>query len=298
MKKILLAIVALLGLLFIFWYFFVALKPQTVEQSKIIASYQYTPKTNLNLKLQQVADRTYEFTYQSFDNETVYGKISYPAIKKEKYPVVLGVPAMGRSYIRWWQDSFKGRPTVTKVNELQKIADNKGMVVIAIDARFHGKRKKPQKSLQSIMYDLDLFGDKEPYQAMIVDTVKDYRVLLDWVNTQNDLDGSNVSVIGYSMGGQIALILGSIDDRVSKVISIVPPFIDDKIAIVSPKNLVDKLNNKMVILVSSDDDENASEEDNQYLFDLISAKDKQHIIFEGGHILPDDYPKKLEPFIY
>lgn len=298
MKKFIVAIIVLLSGTVALWYFFIALKPQPVEQNKIIEHYQYSKVSTINLELNPVSDRVYEFSFASFDGETVYGKISYPAVKKEKYPVVLGVPAMGRSYVRWWQDSFKGRPTVTKVNELQKIADSKGMVVIAIDPRFHGKRKKPEKSLQSIMYDLDLFGDKEPYQAMIVDTVKDYQVLLDWVNTKNDLDSSNVSVIGYSMGGQIALILGAIDDRVSKVISIVPPFIDDKIAIVSPKNLVDKLNNKMVILVSSDGDENASKKYNQYLFDLISAKDKQHIIFEGGHILPDDYPKKLEPFIY
>lgn len=35
---------------------------------------------------------------------------------------------------------------------------------------------------------------------MIVDTVRDCRLLLDWVETQPQLDSRNIRVAGYSMG--------------------------------------------------------------------------------------------------
>ena len=84
---------------------------------------------------------------------------------------------MGRGYQRWWSESFKGRPTVTQVNKITKLADKNGYVVISIDARYHGKRKKPERTLRSIMNDLHFFGDKTDYEAMIKNTVIDHRVL-------------------------------------------------------------------------------------------------------------------------
>jgi len=179
------------------------------------------------------------------------------------------------------------------VNKIADLADRNGYVVISIDARYHGKRKDPDRTLRSIMNDLHFFGDKSDYEAMIRDTVLDHRVLLDWIERQNNLDMTKIRVAGYSMGGQIALILGSIDGRVSEVISIVPPFVDDKIARVAPKNLVSLLGDKPVLLITADNDENAKEKENDFLFSLMPGANKERIDFEGGHILPEGYVDRL-----
>ena len=293
-KKLTVISIVLLGSIFTYWYNFIALKEAPMLQANILQHYTYRYTDDLILEMVEIEPRLFTFTYRSFDGSIVNGQISYPKIKAEKYPVVLGVSAMGRGALRWWVDSFKGRPTVTQVNKISKLAESNGYVVIAIDARFHGNRKNPERTLSSIMNDLHFFGDKTDYEAMIRDTVLDYRVLLDWVEQQSNLDSKNTKIVGYSMGGQIAIILGSLDDRIEEIISIVPPYIDDKMAMVAPKNFISLLQNKRVLLVTADDDENASDDENDNIYKLIPSENKQRIDFDGGHILPENYVESLE----
>lgn len=288
MKKII--SLTLIGvLLFATWYFFIALKPVPMSQTDILSAYEYQGDKSINLKLAPLEDRNYEFTFKSFDGQEVTGQIAYPETISRSYPVLLGIPAMGRSYVRWFVESFKGRPTLTQVNKIAEAAKKKGYVVISIDSRYHGKRKDPDKTLRSIMLTMDVLGNKTDYQAMIKDTVLDYRMLLDWIDSQEQLDSKRITVAGYSMGGQVALLLSSIDNRIAKTISIVPPFIDDKVALVAPVNVVNQLTNERVLLLTADDDENASVEQNNLLHQRIGNQDKKQVIFKGGHVLPPEY---------
>jgi len=182
---------------------------------------------------------------------------------------------------------------VTQVNRITEIADKNGYVVISIDARYHGKRKDPNRTLSSIMNNLHFFGDKMHYEAMVQETVLDHRVLLNWIDQQKNLDKSNIKVAGYSMGGQIALILASLENRITEVISIVPPFLNDTTALVAPKNFVSLLKDIPVLLITADDDENSSPEENDYLYNLIPSSKKDRIDFSSDHILPDGYVNRL-----
>jgi len=292
-KKISFAFVLAALLVFLYWYEFIALEEVPIEQREILKAYDYQPVEDLELTMTEMDARVFAFTYKSFDGQVVYGQISYPDAESEKYPVLIGVSAMGRSYVRWWVDTFNDNPTVTQANKIADIADLNGYVVVSIDARYHGKRKVPGRSLRSIMNDLHIFGDKSDYEAMIRDTVLDHRVLLDWIGQQENLDANRILAAGYSMGGQISLILGSIDARISKIISIVPPFIDDKTALVAPKNFVSKLGDKPVLLITASDDENASASENDFLFGLLPGANKERIDFDGGHILPEGYVNGL-----
>ncbi|SDK51295.1 alpha/beta hydrolase [Microbulbifer yueqingensis] len=287
-RMILLAGLAI-GCLTALWYTFVALKEEPVPRDEIVASYAYRAPADIGMSVNEIGEGLFEFSYRSFDGAQVNGRISYPPAKQEKYPVLVGVAAMGRGYQRWWVDSFKGRPTVTRVNEITERASAKGYVVVAIDARFHGTRKDPNRTLGSIMNDLHYFGDKRDYEAMIRNTVLDYRVLMDWIAQQRDLDGGNLTLAGYSMGAQVALLASALDPRVNRVIAMVPPHIDDKTAIVAPKNLASLIKRPKVLLITADDDEYASREDNLHLYEAIASQDKRHQVFEGGHILPANY---------
>lgn len=272
-----------------FWYTFIALKEQPIARDEILASYAYRTPADIGMSLREIGEGLFEFSYRSYDGALVNGRISYPPVKQEKYPVLVGMAAMGRGYQRWWVDSFKGRPTVTRVNEITERASQKGYVVVAIDARFHGTRKDPNRTLGSIMNNLHFFGDKRDYEAMIRETVLDYRVLMDWIAQQPDLDGNHLTLAGYSMGAQVALLASALDPRVDRVIAMVPPHIDDKTAVVAPKNLAGLIKKTGVLLITADDDEYASKEDNLRLYDAIASEDKKHLAFAGGHILPGDY---------
>lgn len=143
------------------------------------------------------------------------------------------------------------------------------------------------------MDDLHFFGDKVDYEVMIKDMVLDHQILLDWIEQQDNLNNNQITAAGYSMGGQISLILASIDKRIKKVISIVPPFIDDKTALVVPKNFIFLLKNQQVLFVTADDDENATEKENDYIYHLIPTSEKERIQFAGGHILLENYVDSL-----
>ena len=292
-RKLQFTTLAMLALTAVYFSFF-TLKNNPLEYNIIVETYQYEVTEPPKLTMKEVAPGNYEFAFVSYDGEKVNGRISYPRQKQASYPVMIGLHAMGRSFPRWWKDSLKGRPTITKINQLTKLADQSNHVVIALDARYHGSRKLADKSLRSIMTRLTYLGNKADYEDMITKTVIDYRLLLDWVETQADLNKTQIRVAGYSMGAQMALLLSSLDTRVSSVLAIVPPWIDDRTALVAPKNLVSKLENTTVWLVTADDDETASMQENRTLFSTITASNKKMITFEGGHILPDNYPESIK----
>lgn len=275
------------------WHIFFALKEQPIPQHKILDAYTFQAPKDIEMSLTDIGGGNYAFSYRSFDGAVVNGQISYPPIEQETYPVLIGISGMGRSYQRWWTDSLKGRPTITRVNEIGSSATEKGYVVVAIDARYHGSRKDPNKTLRSIMNDLHFFGDKTDYEGMIRNTVLDYRVLIDWIRTQKKLDASNLNVVGYSMGAQVALLIGGLDAQINKIIAVAPPYLDDKTAAVAPKNLASLIVTPSVLLITASDDEYASHEENLHLYTTIASKKKEHLTFTGGHILPENYVNAL-----
>ena len=115
-KKLSFAFVVAALLVFLFWYEFIALKEIPIEQSEILKAYDYPPVEDLEMTLTETDPHIFAFTYRSFDGEVVYGQVSYPDVDSEKYPVLIGVSAIGRSYVRWWVDTFNNTPTVTLAN--------------------------------------------------------------------------------------------------------------------------------------------------------------------------------------
>ncbi len=280
----------------IIWLVFFSLKPYEVSAAQVREAYDYSKRGTPALRISEMTDRSWSFTYRSFDGVEVNGQIHYPqppASTAVVFPVMIGVHGMGRSEVRWWQDTFKDRPTVEQTHRLSQLALKNGHAVIAIDARNHGQRKDPTKPLQRVMNDLHYFGKRNDYEDMVRETVLDHRVLLDWIVSNPTLDSSRISVAGYSMGAQVALLLAGVDRRISGVLAIAPPHIDGGTAIVAPLNVADGLVDTKIWLLSATDDEYASSRQNQTLFDSIRGDHKRHIVYAGGHILPEPYVDDL-----
>jgi cephalosporin-C deacetylase-like acetyl esterase len=282
------------------WYGLFGLKPYSLSAEELTARYAYAAKPQVQLELKQLTPQSFEFTYQSFDGVTVNGRISYPQDPKtiqSPVPVLIGAHAMGRSQIRWWQDSFKDRATFEQTDKITAMALAKGYAVVAIDARHHGLRKDPDLSVVDIIDNLHWWGEREPYETMLIDTVRDHRVLLDWLTQQPVLDKNKIKLAGYSMGAQISLLLAGVDSRIQSVAAIVPPHMNSTTAVVAPLNVIAGLADNQVWLFASDDDEYASIQQNQQLFDALPNPDKKLFRFDSGHLLPADYVTKLEPWL-
>ena len=282
----------------IVYYLFFTLDQVPISQKELLGRYQYDRTKDIDFQMESTGEHSYRIRFTSFDGQQVTGQLSYPQAANGPLPVLIGLHAMGRSYPRWWVDAIKDRPTVTRVNEITKLALAQGHAVIAIDARFHGARKDPNRGLASIMNDLHFFADKTDYEKMIHHTVLDHRVLLDWLSRQPQFDSRQINIAGYSMGAQIGLLLAGIDERINNTLAIVPPHVDDKTALVAPKNIANRITGKRVWLLTADDDEYATTEENSALFEAITATDKQHLVFAGNHILPEDYVASLAPWFH
>jgi dienelactone hydrolase len=289
-----LAIGTLIGLAAIaaaIWHF-VWLKPYSVTPAELQARYAYkqafTPGDG----------HVVDLRLQSFDGELFEGRIVYPsdpARATRPFPVLIGLHAMGRSHLRWWQAELNGRPTIEQTHRLTQMALQRGYAVVAIDARAHGQRRQPGQphAAQRAMRDMHWFGRRQAYERMIIDTVRDHRVLLDWLVAQPHLDATRIKAAGYSMGAQGALLLAGLDERVRGVAAMVPPHLDANVAVVAPLSLIGGLQGKRVWLLTGDDDDHASPAQNQALFDAIPSQDKKHLRFESGHLLPTDYVETL-----
>ncbi|MCU0768664.1 MAG: dienelactone hydrolase family protein [Burkholderiaceae bacterium] len=273
------------------WHF-VWLKPYSITPIELQARYAYkeafTPGDGHAVHIR----------LQSFDGALLHGRIVYPvdpARTSRPFPVLIGLHAMGRSHLRWWQTDINGRPTIEQTHRITQMALQQGYAVVAIDARGHGERRhlgQPHLA-QRAMRDMHWFGRRQAYEQMIIDTVRDHRVLLDWLVAQPHVDAGRIKAAGYSMGAQGALLLAGLDERVRGVAAMVPPHLGDNVAAVAPINVVAGLQGKRVWLLTGNDDDHATPEQNQALFDAIPTKDKRHLRFDSGHLLPTDYVEKL-----
>ena len=273
------------------WHF-VWLKPYSVTATELQARYAYKEEFTPG------DGRSVELRLQSFDGALLNGRIVYPsdpAQASRPFPVLIGLHAMGRSHMRWWQPELNGKPTIEQTHRITQMALQQGYAVVAIDARAHGQRRNlgQPHPMRVAMRDMHWFGKRQTYEQLIIDTVRDHRVLLDWLVTQPHLDAKRITAAGYSMGAQGALLLAGLDARVQAVAAMVPPHLGDNVAAVAPINLVAGLSGKRVWLLTGDEDDEASPKQNQALFDAIPSQDKKHLRFESGHLLPTDYVEKL-----
>ncbi len=295
------SLLGLAGLLGALWWAVFGLKPYDITPEALQARYALPAEARPQVELHPVAGQPHsqELRLRSFDGSEAVGRIVYPsdpALAERPFPLLIGLHALGRAHPRWWDREFKGSATLEQTDRITEIALASGYAVLAIDARRHGQRKDLDRPVTEMMRDLHLWGRREPYERMLIDTVRDHRLLLDWVVSQPQFDRERIAVAGYSMGGQLALLLGGIDARVSAVAAIVPPHLDDKVAAVSPRRLLPGLAGKKVWLLTADGDEVASRAQNQALFDALPGQDKRHLRFPGGHLLPEGYAEQLRPW--
>jgi dienelactone hydrolase len=308
----LLGLAATLGAL---WWLIFGLKPYDITPEQLAARYAHhalgtaarvPPAVQLSaperITIGQTAAWASAVRMPSFDGVVAPGRILYPsdpALAAAPRPVLLALHAMGRTHWRWSQAEFKGRPTIENTHRITELALQQGYVVIALDAREHGDRKNPDQPLRAreLLRNLHWWGEREPYERLIVDTVKDWRVLLDWVTQQPQFDRRHIRAAGYSMGAQMALLLAGTDARVSAVAAMVPPGLTNRVAVVAPLNVAPRLAAARVWLLSADDDEHASRRENAALFAALPGAGKQHLRFAGGHLLPAEYAERLLPWL-
>ena len=181
-----------------------------------------------------------------------------------------------------------------------------GYNLIIPDAKFHGERNyeldfKPPESLPPVIS--RNIKDSQLFESLMTSTVKDLRIIMDYIQKGNSKPDQSFSVIGYSMGGNFAILLSVFDERISCVVACVPPInlparglesfdwpeevIQRQIDITPMKYA--KLQSTPIILLMGKKDFFSTEEEVSDFFEKVPTKDKELKYFDSGHILPNEY---------
>jgi dienelactone hydrolase len=95
----------------------------------------------------------------------------------------------------------------------------KGMMGVAIDARYHGDRsggaKRSEAYVAAITRAWETPSGQPQEHPFFYDTVWDLWRLLDYLEQRPDVDAKRIGMIGFSMGGIETWLAGAVDERVA-----------------------------------------------------------------------------------
>jgi esterase/lipase len=147
------------------------------------------------------------------------------------------------------------------------------------------------------MDDADIFYD------MMVSTIKEVRLIMDYLEDVHKDSDMKFNLIGYSLGGGISLLLNSIDDRINSVVACVPPLgrpyteledldwkkeIGEKMKAISPLYVATNQKSPVALLMGKTDFF-IPEKEARTFYNEISIDDKKLKFYDSGHELPDAY---------
>ena len=215
------------------------------------------------------------------DGERIPAWVLEPEGKGTNPPVAVLLHGLTRSKDDWLSDA---EPTFG--GALTEHLRSAGYRVYLMDARRHGARATPDARPGALAKRAHA-GEPGPYQAMIVDTVRDAQVLLAKVLAHGKKP-PKVLVAGYSMGAQVGLLLASREPRITHLVTMVPPHVDPVLGDAAPVTRMDRVHQAWLLLTANRD-QFSTEENNQKLFDAAPSKRKTRRTFDSGHALPREY---------
>ena len=181
-----------------------------------------------------------------------------------------------------------------------------GYSLIIPDAKFHGERSyeldfRPPATLPPVISRNE--KDSKTFETLFTSTVKDIRMIMDYVEVLDPGSAPSFGTIGYSLGGNLAILLSVADDRVSSVVGCVAPvnlpangleafdWSEDVIQgqkDITPMNLAAAQEAPIMLLMGRQDYFTTEQEATDF-FEKVPTEEKELKFFEAGHILPNEY---------
>ncbi|MGB5821139.1 MAG: alpha/beta fold hydrolase [Saonia sp.] len=266
---------------------------------ELAANFSYYPKIEFNDK---IVESNIDDDGTSFEKVVIDGfdsKIPFyvirPKDKKEgKYIILLhGIAGSKDNWVN---------PVSSLSKKYVKLKDSLlsiGYNVIIPDAKYHGERSYEANFTSPITFYAT--QDLQKIQNLFATTVKDTRIIMDYVQSGSNNKHISFDIVGYSMGGIMAIYLNSVDDRLNRVVVCVSPLDAKKsmrlglneenakkLDFTSAKNYA-FLQKAPISLLMGKKDGWYTEKEAQDFFDKIAIKDKTLKFYESGHYLPDEF---------
>jgi pimeloyl-ACP methyl ester carboxylesterase len=220
------------------------------------------------------------------DGDRITGFIYQSTDTKKDAPMAVLMHGLTGSSLYWL-----AADNMMQGDEITAELLERGYRVLALDARAHGARRGGNRPME--MVKAARGGDSEAYQAMITNTVEDYVFLLDRMLKNFDKT-DHILVVGYSMGAQMGTLLAASDDRVTHLVTMVPPAVRNVMP-VAPISFAPEVKIPWLLL-TADNDEYSTKAQNAELI-AAAGKTPTNVSFDSRHLLPETYVQSVEKWL-
>ncbi|MEZ6034097.1 MAG: alpha/beta fold hydrolase [Planctomycetaceae bacterium] len=219
----------------------------------------------------------------------VPGYFQYPTDVVKPRPCVLLLHGWSGSKEHFWKDG--GYISGGNIRTALLAA---GYAVMALDAQCHGDRiAENDFAPVNHFVDPEIEGiQRKGYftqQEIYIQTTRDYRRAIDYLETRVEIDANKIGVFGYSMGGAQTFLLTGVEPRVKVSVACATPADNSKFSSIAPQNFAVEIGQRPFLMLMGRTDTMCPIEKAQALLDLIPAAHKQLMFYEAGHRLPVDY---------
>ena len=261
----------------------------------IIQFYEYDRKIPIELKtVERIENDDYlreKVVFNGINNSQVTGYLAIPKTSKPPYPCVLQMHGLTVSKSDFWEEEYHYGELVT-----QGLLSS-GYAVLALDMPYHGERLY-EKKFESTGITLFQKGWGYRIRDMIVQSTIEYRRVIDYLETRNEIDANKLGAIGYSLGSVVTMILTGVDDRIKtcvvcanaimRSLDFLPP--EEHLTGIASQTFASSIDEQsFLMLAARNDDFNCTVEYAKQLFNLVGSKEKKLIFYDSGHKLPKEH---------
>ena len=267
-----------------------------------ITYLSYYPKVEYNAKVAEsnTSDDGSMFekiVIDAFDSRVPFYVIKPEINKTNKFVILLhGITGSKENWVN---------PTSSLSKKYVKLKDSLvsiGYNVIIPDAKYHGERSYEADFASPISF----FStqDVQKIHNLWSTTVKDIRVIMDYMHSFSKEEQITFDVVGYSMGGLMAIYLNSVDDRLNRIVACVVPLGNTIKAGMSlglneenakkveehfSSEIYAPLQKAPITLLMGTKDGWYTEKEAQDFYNNIEIKSKTLKFYESGHYLPEEF---------
>jgi dienelactone hydrolase len=233
--------------------------------------YSYDATYPLNARVvgnTRHGDHVFEkLVFDSFHNGKVTGLLGLPENSNPQTPapVVLLLHGVTSSKSDWLNGTFINGEKVT-----QGLL-SRGFAVLALDAQYHGERAVYNDYVNAgEMVFQRQWGVR--YANMLTQSVVDYRRAIDYLATRPEIDTTRLGLMGYSMGGHMAFMLGAVEPRIAATVACVVPHMGPMP--MAPTQFARDMGDDPLLMLMASQDRFYTSEQALALYDSVPGTDK------------------------
>ena len=218
----------------------------------------------------------------------VPGYLEYPAGGDTPHPCVLLLHGWSGSKESWWQDD-----NYISGGNVRKALLQSGYAVLALDAQCHGDRIAENDFAPVNHYAAE--GDPAPRKGyftqieIYIQTTRDCRRAIDYLESRPDIDSTRIGVLGYSMGGAQTYLLTGTEPRIRVAVAVAAPAEKSKWSPIAPQNFTTGIGDRPFLTIIGNNDSMCPVAHAQARDALIAGPNSRQMIVEGEHRLPSTW---------